>query len=534
MADDPRLAWALCRYQAISAYLALDPPRGRRGPTLQQLAARTWTGPDGETFTVSAETLRVWIRRYRKSGLTGLQDAPHPGRAPHALDEAHRELVLRLKREVPARSLDRLIAIAEQTGQVEPGVLRRSTVHRLLLAGGLSQRPAALATPRKDLDRWEAAFPNDLWQSDLLAGPWLPDPQHPGKMKRAWLCCFLDDHSRLLLHGRFDFRQHLPTLELVFRRALQKWGVPRRCYFDNGKIYRSRHTARLCAALGVHRIVFTQVRRPEGHGKIEALNRFITSAFLPEVAADRSIVTLEQLNAAFTAWTELEYNGRVHGQTGQRPLDRWRDAAARVRYATEEELRQAFLFREERTPDKAGVFTLCGISFQVGPRLAGRRVEVRFDPEALFEVEVWHDGALRERARPLQLHDDRRPGRVQVDPPAAPPARDKTPRTDWLGHLVEQRRLTGEPEPDPKSFAEAARLRRERADEAVVALLREHLAAEAFDEAATRDWLDRFGPLPPDAVRTQLETRLALGEPRDRHVTHYLHAIRATLHGDVP
>ncbi len=33
---------ALLRYQAISAYLALDPPRGKRGPTLRKLASKAW------------------------------------------------------------------------------------------------------------------------------------------------------------------------------------------------------------------------------------------------------------------------------------------------------------------------------------------------------------------------------------------------------------------------------------------------------------------------------------------------------------
>jgi hypothetical protein len=62
--DDPRHPMALCRYQAISAYLALDPPRGKRRELLEQLAQKSWTGPDGAPLHVSAETLRTWVRRY--------------------------------------------------------------------------------------------------------------------------------------------------------------------------------------------------------------------------------------------------------------------------------------------------------------------------------------------------------------------------------------------------------------------------------------------------------------------------------------
>jgi len=526
--DDKTRGMALFRYEAISAYLALDPPRGQRGALLKQLAGKTWSGPDGAPRTVAAETLRTWIRRYRTGGFTALQDKPRPRPGSKALPPELVEKLRQLKREVPQRSIDRVIAIAEGTGLVEPGVLRRSTVHRVLRSAGLSRRVSVGRTPPRDLDRWEADFPNELWQSDLLAGPWLPDPKRPGKMKRAWLFAFLDDHSRLLLHGRFDWKQGLPALELVMKRALQKYGIPRRVYFDNGKVYRSGHTARICAQLGVHRVVFTQIRRPEGHGKIEAFNRFVRSAFLPELAASR-VVTLDQLNEAFVAWLELEYNARPHGQTGQAPLERWREAAHRVRYASDEALRQAFLFRERRTPDKAGVFTLCGTKYQVGPKLARRRVEVRYDPEALHEVEVWKDDRLAERVNPLMVHADRRPW---PEPSKDRPHKaSKPPATDWLDHLVEQRRAQGQLEPDPRAIAYDARRRREEADEAVLVVLRERLVEEALDLDAARDWLARFGPLDPAALAVWLDARLLLGERRDQHVVGVLEAAQAALDG---
>ena len=33
----------------------------------------------------------------------------------------------------------------------------------------------------------------------------------------------------------------------------------------------------------------------------------------------------------------------------------------------------------------------------------GNRVELRYDPEALDELEVWHDGRFRERVRELEI-----------------------------------------------------------------------------------------------------------------------------------
>ena len=520
-------AKALLRYFVISVYIAADPPHGRKGVLLRQLADKVWRDEDGEAFTAEAETIRAWVRRYNKGGLAALEDKRRTYGGVHALTEEEAELLCALKQEVPERSIERVIAIAERMKELEPGKARRSTVHRVLQRRGLSARKLRTAED-KDPDRFEAVAPNDLWQSDMLAGPWLPDPDNPDKARRAWLFAFLDDHSRLLLHGRFDWKQGLPALELVMKRALQKYGVPRRVYFDNGKVYRSGHTARICAQLGVHRVVFTQIRRPEGHGKIEAFNRFVRSAFLPELAASK-VVTLDQLNEAFVAWLELEYNARPHGQTGQAPLERWREAAHRVRYASEEALRQAFLFRERRTPDKAGVFTLCGTKYQVGPKLARRRVEVRYDPEALHEVEVWKDDRLAERVSPLMVHADRRPWSEPSS--ERPPKASKPPATDWLGHLVEQRRAQGQPEPDPRAIAHDARQRREEADEAALVVLRERLVEDALDLDAARDWLARFGPLDPVALAVWLDARLLLGERRDQHVVGVLEAAQAALDG---
>jgi putative transposase len=142
----------------------------------------------------------------------------------------------------------------------------------------------------------------------------------------------------------------------------------------------------IVAELEIHRVIFTKPRRPEGHGKIEAFNRFIRSAFLAELKAS-NITTLDELNEAFLAWADLEYNSKVHGETQEKPINRWRKAAEKKRFAEEEQLRQAFLWKETRTTDKAGLLSLLGIRYQVGPLLAKKKVQVRFDPEAPFSKE---------------------------------------------------------------------------------------------------------------------------------------------------
>jgi hypothetical protein len=199
-----------------------------------------------------------------------------------------------------------------------------------------------------------------------------------------------------------------------------------------------------------------------------------------------------------------------------------------VRYADEELLRQAFLFHDHRSPDKAGVFSLFGHRYQVSPRLARRRIEVRYDPEALDEIEVWLEGRFVERVRLLDIEPHRRPRapRTQEAPTAAAPA---TPTADWLFHLVERRRREGFVEPTPRQAdADRARARKE-ADDLVLALLHEHLHPDVVDEDLARSHLDRFGPFDPDRARTVLERLLASDLPKDSHVTVVLERIRDEL-----
>jgi transposase InsO family protein len=524
--DDPRTRWALFRYQVVSAYLVADPPRGYRAALRESLTNKVWMGPDGYPVALRPETLRVWVRRYRQDGFAGLYDKQRPRRGVRVLDEAQAELLCKMKREVAERSLDQLIRIAEDTVLFPKGVLRRSTVHRVLREAGLSKRPTAESNT-KDVRRFEADRPNDLWQSDMLEGPYLPDPEQPGKTRRAHLYAFIDDHSRLLLHGRFSFKGSLPHLELVFRRAIQKYGVPRRVYYDNGQVYRSHHMAQIVAHLGIHRVVFTTVRRPEGHGKIEALNRYIRNAFLAELKAS-NITTLDGLNEAFVAWMQREYNTRVHSETQQAPRERYLRDSTHIRYADEEALRQAFLWKETRVADKAGVFSLLGTKYQVRTLLDKRKIEVRFDPEAMEEVEVWQDDAFVERTKPFEVGPHRGPKRTPpahaTDTPKAP----SEPAVDWLSHIVEAHRKEGFVEPKPRAHAEQALAERRARDRAVIELLTERLDDGVVDVEVIQAWLDRFGPLDPEHVGASLDDLLRR-DRADHHVHHYLEAIRRRL-----
>lgn len=522
--DDPRMAKALCRYEIISRYLALKPKRGLKKKLLKKLSEERWLGPDGTIFMVSAETIRAWARRYRRSGLTGLMDKERPKRGVSVLTEEQQKLVCDLKEDVPGRSLERIISIAEETNLVEKDVLKRSTVHRVLQAKGLSKR--RLREPdTEDLDRFEADYPNDLWQSDMLVGPWLPNPDCPGKVRRAKLFLFMDDHSRRILHGRFSFDEGLPYMELVFRRAVQKYGLPKRVYFDNGKVYRSNHVRHIVAELSIHRVVHTQKYRPYGHGKVEKLNEKIRAAFLDELQAS-NINTLDELNEAFVAWYEQDYNAKIHGTTFEPPKARWEAEIEGIQFVDEEKLRQAFLWTETRTTDGTGIFSLFGVKYQAGAGLGKRRLQIRYDPDTLHEVEVWRNGEFIERVKPFSVSTHRRP---KADTP--PPLPKREPVVDYLSHLVDERKKNGISEPTPKVLVEKAKEKREMEIQRVIALLDDRLEHGVVDSGEVRRFMDKFRPFDLDLAELALDEMLESGVEKDLPVSVYLGAMRDAAKG---
>ena len=131
----------------------------------------------------------------------------------------------------------------------------------------------------------------------------------------------------------------------------------------------------------------------KGRGKIERFFRTVRGQFLAELTEARAarIKDLAELNRLFTAWTETVYHIREHSGTGQPPLARW-EAGGPFPLPAEPALAEAFRWSEWRTVTKTAMVSMHGNRYQVDPALAGRRVELVFDPFDLTVLSVRPDG----------------------------------------------------------------------------------------------------------------------------------------------
>lgn len=82
--------------------------------------------------------------------------------------------------------------------------------------------------------RFESKNANDLWIGDYHDKTQLIC-LHSGRF--AYLSAFIDCHSRYIVHGEYYLKENIMTLEDSFKKAILKWGTPKRIYVDITILY---------------------------------------------------------------------------------------------------------------------------------------------------------------------------------------------------------------------------------------------------------------------------------------------------------
>ena len=379
---------ALFRYSVIRE--AADPAlsHAERGALVRALALREHVGPDGRAYRFGRSTLDDWIRAWRRGGFEALFDrvrVVEPRISPELL-----ALAEQLKREAPERSAVQVLAVIDALAIHEAVNVRSIQRHfaRLGLSG-----PGAPAA-RKVHGRFEASAPNDLWTGDALHGPQVG--------KKTYLLAFIDDNSRLLTGYRWCLSEDSVRLESALRAGLCSRGVPKAILVDRGSAFVASPLARACAVLGI-RLIHARPRAAATKGKIERFFRTVRSQFLVELEARGGAADLSELNRLFSAWVEVVYHRRVHTETKATPLERFLAQGA-PRLAEPALLHEAFLWSEWRTvTSNTAEVSLFGNRFEVDAVLAGRRVELVFDPFDLTDIEVRFNNRPMGRAVPVKI-----------------------------------------------------------------------------------------------------------------------------------
>lgn len=371
---------ALFRFGVIATLVDRHLSRGERERILGEITGGVWQIPGSSRTSVARSTVLKWVAAYRRSGgdIRSLEPQPRSDYgSSRSIDEESAAALIALKRELPECSLETLLTLARRRGALPPGfAASRQSIYRLFVRAGLAERQVKPVDRRK----FEAELPNDLWQSDWLHGPKV---HVGGVVRKTYLFAVLDDHSRLVTHAQLYTSESIDSFRDCIIQALEKRGLPRRLYTDNGSAFRTHLLRYACARLGIA-LLHSRPGIPEGRGKIERFFRTVRSQLLPLLTEATS---LEELNAGLRQWLEEDYQVRSHSSTQQAPLERYLAHLHAIRPAPKD-LRDYFRVPVVRKVDKDRTVSLAGRLFEAPVGLIGRAVTLLYHKQDPLRVEV--------------------------------------------------------------------------------------------------------------------------------------------------
>ena len=187
-------------------------------------------------YGISRQHLHRLLARYREGGLDDLEPrSRRPHASPQRTSDIVRDRITTLRRELTAAGLDAgPVTIAWHLEREGLPVPSSSTIRRVLRAAGLVV-PEPRKRPRSSWIRFEAAEPNEVWQSDFTH--WrLADGTE------VEIVSWLDDHSRYLLGCTACGRVAGDDVVATFTAAGDAHGWPTATLTDNAAVYTSRFT----------------------------------------------------------------------------------------------------------------------------------------------------------------------------------------------------------------------------------------------------------------------------------------------------
>jgi transposase InsO family protein len=395
---------ALFRYGLIADLTHMEPGEAGTYARLKEKASHSYAIPGTRRTRVAAETMRGWLREWRKGGFEALRPQPRADQGQaRAIPQEVSDLLCMLKEDKQELSVRMVIEAARGTGKVPADVeLAPATVHRLLSRQGLMAKHPEEPTSK---DRRHFAFEtaNELWMSDVMHAV---SVTVEGKRRhKTYLIAFIDDATRVVPYAAFALAENTAAFLPILEQAIRRRGLPKRLYVDNGAVYRSHHLELVCAKLGIT-LIHSRPYVPQGRGKIERFFRTVRMQFLPLLGTEDT-ASLEALNRRLWAWVEGEYHQRPHkGLAGETPLDRWAQVCDEVRLPEPGlDLAALFLFEEKRKVARDRTVSLRGGLYEVDAILVGQTVTLRFDPtRPERKVEVWHVGRKVGMAKPVDAY----------------------------------------------------------------------------------------------------------------------------------
>lgn len=377
---------ALFRFSLIAPILNNTYPNKTVKDYLEEICAKVYDSPLGLKKEYAPSTIKEWLRLYKTKGIDGLYPKNRSDKGESRKLKAEvKELVISLKKANPKRTAKSIYQEIIITTKVKPFELSLSTVQRYIKNLDLSTDSNI-----KDRRAFEFENANDCWQSDISVGPYLTIN---GVKHKTYIVAFLDDASRLIVSCKAFKSDNLLSVLEVFKDAVATRGVPKKVFFDNGKVYRSGQMELICASLGCA-LCFAEPYSPQSKGKIERWFQTLQKQW-QQLIDTSSFQSIDELNKSLNEYVELNYNRAYHNGIKDKPINKFLANMDNIKRFTEQELRNVFLYRVERKVKNDSTVSIDKEIYEVPSKYIGSKLYIRYDPTNNEEAFIFSENGER-------------------------------------------------------------------------------------------------------------------------------------------
>lgn len=366
----------------------------------REISAKEYEVPHTGKRRYRVSALKSWLRSYRMGGIDALKpkervDKNKSRKITPMIGEAIREIV----GQYPFLSTAAVFRLLISEGIIGTADLGEATVRKYIEDNGLR----IVESEQKPRKKYEKEHINQLWISDFMHGPHIGAA---GKKKKVYLCAIIDDHSRVIVGGRFFLSENTTSLGSLLKDAIGRFGLPLVFYCDNGSVYSSASLQLGCARLGIS-LVHSRPYDSPSRGKIERFNRTVREKFLVMLKL-QEITDIEEMNSMFNKWLEGEYNRGYHHGIGTRPMDRYMEdiRQTNIKRVSREELDMAFLRTIKRRVKNDSTISFEAKIYEVPPKYIGKVIECRYPMDKPEKLTLYEESKPVLKLHKVDVHEN--------------------------------------------------------------------------------------------------------------------------------
>ena len=377
---------ALFRYELIIPALNNTFPDRSAFQYFCRIASNPVRYIDGTEVKIAQQTLRAWYYTYKRDGFDGLiPKTRNDCGVSRKIDDDVRSRIIELLKSNPRMTGTGIYLKMIEDGDINKNQVSLSTVNRFIA----SVKPTINTAESEDMRAFEMQYSNDMWQMDTTYCSYI---RINGKSIRTFLIMIIDDRSRMIVGYEFFLEDNAVNVQKVLKKAILKYGVPKRIFTDNGKPYVNEQFRLICAAL---QIEISKAASYHGNqkGKVERAFRSVKEQWMYNTDFSKFRNT-EEITADFSEYVNTK-NNTVHKSLKETPLNTFMKDADRIRRLDKEIIEKSFYHTRQCRVYNDATIHMMGREYEAGQKYIGTKITVKYVPD-MSHVYIYEDDSYLE------------------------------------------------------------------------------------------------------------------------------------------